>query len=410
MNRVVRLIKGPIVKRINSNKRRDPELWVFGEWFGERCCDNSLFFANYVAERDSNIHVVWIAKKQTDTTLLNPCISVVCMDTVEAKQVLKKCGVAIISQGLKDLSSDEMNYLDGAISVHLWHGIPWKKIGHDGSARNGFFSKLYRRINDYSFGTEYYASPSDEYDIVAESAHGAKKHQMIHVGYPRNSVFYSRDSICQRRNSIIEELKKTSSDIEYSNCRIIVYMPTFRKNGSQPFSFNSLLSNKQFVTFLEEQNVVVIQKAHFVDQKKLDENTHEVSNRIVTLNNVLAQDLLCAADLLVSDYSGAFFDYLLLDRPIIHYLYDYENYKYKDRGLYYDKEDVMAGEEADDETQLVDAIIRNLENPNLYQKRRQLIKQRYVKYDSENSCEELYSAIVHFVAQRVKTTKRNRTL
>ena len=50
---------------------------------------------------------------------------------------------------------------------------------------------------------------------------------------------------------------------------------------------------------------------------------------------------MAASDILVTDYSSCFFDFLILDRPIIHFLYDYDYYKEKDRGLYYEKEGVI---------------------------------------------------------------------
>ena len=342
MNRILWLIKGVIVKTANPSLRRNPRLWVFGEWFGERCCDNSMFFANYLAKNVKDITLLWITKQPASTSSLNSRITVITMDSNEAKQALKKCGVVIVSQGLKDISSDEMNYTAGAVSVLLWHGIPWKKIGHDGSNQKNPFAILYRRIHDYSVGMDFYASPSDEYDTIARTAHGAKQNQMIHVGYPRNSLFYSDDLVVNARKHIEEELNKQVQGIDFASCKIVAYMPTFRKAGARKFSFDSLKTDDSFMSFLKSQNVVVVQKAHFVNQER-DESDSVCSkkDRVFSLNNIMAQDLLCAADLLVTDYSGAFFDYLILDRPIVHFLYDYEYYKSNDRGLYYEKEDVV---------------------------------------------------------------------
>ena len=53
---------------------------------------------------------------------------------------------------------------------------------------------------------------------------------------------------------------------------------------------------------------------------------------------------LAAADMLITDYSSCFFDYLITNRPIIHYLYDYDYYVKEDRGVYYDVMDVVAGD------------------------------------------------------------------
>lgn len=400
MGKLQHILSGVIVKNRSHNAHRDSKLWVFGEWFGERCCDNSRYFANYVASVHPEIRVMWISKDSVNTSSLDARIKVLVMDSDEAKDILCRCGVAIISQGFQDLSSNGFNYVDGAVSVHLWHGVPWKKIGHDGSSKKGLLFALYKKINDYAFGTDYYTSPSDKYDKIAYSAHGAKAKQIIHAGYARNADFYCPDKIAKGKDRILIELNNISPEFDFSDCKIISYMPTFRNEASHSFSFESLRENKSFARYLEENNAIVIQKAHYVNQSRDRKTVTGGKNRIYSLNNIAAQDLLCASDLLVTDYSGAFFDFLLLDRPIVHYLYDYEYYRTQDRGLYYSKEDVIAGEEAYEKEQLADAIIKNLDNPDLYKERRHKIRSIYMKYDTKNSCEILYKAILNEVKRR----------
>jgi CDP-glycerol glycerophosphotransferase (TagB/SpsB family) len=67
--------------------------------------------------------------------------------------------------------------------------------------------------------------------------------------------------------------------------------------------------------------------------------------------------LLLITDILITDYSSCYFDFTLLNRPIIHFVYDYDEYKNQDRGLYYDLEDVKGGYIVYEERQLVEAII-----------------------------------------------------
>ena len=49
------------------------------------------------------------------------------------------------------------------------------------------------------------------------------------------------------------------------------------------------------------------------------------------------------SDVLITDYSSIFFDYLLLDRPIIHFAADLDSYRFRDRGFSYRFEDVRCG-------------------------------------------------------------------
>lgn len=387
------LIQGLRAKKASFSDSRDPNVWVFGEWFGLRCCDNSFYLANYIAKHHSEIQVIWFKKKDTNVQALHPNIRKVDMDTDEAFAILRECGVAIISQGFVDLSSSEFNYCSGAVTVLLWHGIPWKMIGHDASKRNGLLFRIYKKIYDYSFGADYHLSPSDMYDKIAISAHGANPSRILHFGYPRNSPFYHAEDVLAGKQRIINELKHFSNRTDFDTCKIISYLPTFRDHQEGSFSIESLGDDKLFSDFISENDIIVVQKAHFVNQTRDKQTAIDGQERFYNLNNVAAQDLLCASDLLITDYSGAFFDYLILDRPIIHYLYDYDFYRTQDRGLYYNKEDVIGGEEAKTPHQLIDAIIRNMQNPVLYHEKRDRIKKIYLKYESSDSCEAIYHAI-----------------
>ena len=231
MKKIARLIKGIKVKKKYSSSHRNSSIWVFGEWFGDRCCDNSKYFANYVARVHPEIEIIWISKKSTDTHSLASRIHVVEMDSDSSINYLKRCGVAIISQNFFDLSSDGFNYTGGAVSVQLWHGVPWKKIGHDGSKKKSILLNAYSLIFDYAFGTDYYVSPSEKYDRIACSAHGARRKQIIHAGYARNSEFYQYDKVTEGRNRVINELKNIAPECDFSDVKIISYMPTFRNDS-----------------------------------------------------------------------------------------------------------------------------------------------------------------------------------
>ncbi|MDD3780721.1 MAG: hypothetical protein PHX26_11810, partial [Proteiniphilum sp.] len=105
---------------------RDPHVWVFGEWLGIRCGDNSTEMANYVANFHSEISPFWIASKTADTSLLDSRITVLAKDSDEALEILKHAGVAFMTHDMKDFSTEGYFYLAGAFIVQLWHGVGWK--------------------------------------------------------------------------------------------------------------------------------------------------------------------------------------------------------------------------------------------------------------------------------------------
>ena len=72
--------------------------------------------------------------------------------------------------------------------------------------------------------------------------------------------------------------------------------------------------------------------------------------------------MLLITDILISDYSGAYIDFALLKRPVIHFAYDFESYASKDSGLAYNLEDVVAGSIVRDSEFLKIEVERALNN------------------------------------------------
>lgn len=392
---IYRIIIGVLIKWRYCFFKRDKSIWVFGEWFGDRCVDNCLYLANYIAKEYPDISVYWIATKDADTKLLNKRIQVIKRGSVFAHRILKRASVAVVGQGFIDLDEKGYNYYGNAITLILWHGIPWKRIGHDGSKENSVIYKLYTKIYDYAYGTSYILSPSGEFDKVARTAFGIDNRNIIKAGYPRNSVLYDKHEIERRRKSVLDEIGWTDH-----TSRVIVYMPTFR-NTSRKYDIGKLCSNDFFINYIEKNNIIVIQKAHFVSTNRGEMDYENSNPRFINNNSLDAQSLLCTADLLITDYSGCFFDYSLLDRPIVHYIYDYDVYKNEDRGLYYDKDEVMFGTESRTEQELVDAIILNIENPALEHEKRNKMKTRYLNYEDNNSCQKIAEYLKRKLDNRV---------
>lgn len=394
MNKLVHLMKGIAIKNLSAHQKRDPFLWLFGEWFGERCCDNALYLANYVSETHPEIHVVWAAKHHADLSPLNKKIVSVRFGTEAAIKIYQKAGVVFMNQGYQDFSEEGFNYFGNAVTVNLWHGVMWKHIGHDGSDRSGTLFDLYKKLMDYAFGATKYIALSEDYAKICESAFGAMASQIIRCGYPRNAIFYKPDLLRQAKTDLVELLSKEIGLKLPCDIKIITYMPTFRDNTDEAFSFEQLSSNEKLMNCLERNNAFLVQKAHFVSERRHKTCSRKAkAKRIITLNQINAQSLLAATDLLITDYSSCFFDYLILDRPIVHFIYDYDYYAIDDRGLYYKKEDVVCGDIASTTEELLDAIINNIEVPKKNHQLREIRLKQFMTYESPDSCELLYHCI-----------------
>ena len=172
--------------------------------------------------------------------------------------------------------------------------------------------------------------------------------------------------------------------------KIILYMPTFRDNPSQMKSLEQLGEDASFLKWIEENDTIIIQKAHFVSQQRNELQSHKRTKRILTLNDLIPYEALGVADILITDYSSCFFDYLILDRPIIHFIYDYENYRTADRGVYYDKDDVVCGDAPTDFEGLKTAIIQYIESPLMDSDLREERRKQFIEYESYDACQKIF--------------------
>lgn len=407
------IIKRPFVHMECLFTKRDKNLWLFGEWFGNKVCDNSFFLANHIAEKHPEIKVYWAANKGTDTSKLHKSIHVVDRHAPSTIKIYKSAGYVFMNQGLQDFSDEMYNYFSGAVTVNLWHGVPWKKIMIDSFERNNLFVfqayKTFFNMNK----ARYFLSLSKPFTNIYKEAAGLGKRRIIQAGYPRNSLFYNDADVRAAKASILSQIRAANKNVIIdSNTRIVAYMPTFRDSNSEVFSFNELgLSNgknQEFYQYLRGENIILVEKCHYVssDRKKNEDSgdktqTDKVADpndklrggTIVNLPNCDAAELLAASDMLITDYSSCFFDYLVLDRPIVHYIYDYDFYSTKDRGLYFPKEMVMCGDAAETPEELIDVIKSNLRVPDKNKALRQRRKRQFMTFETPDSCERIYKIV-----------------
>ena len=149
--------------------------------------------------------------------------------------------------------------------------------------------------------------------------------QVLEIGAPRNDILI--------RNS--DEVKsKVFGHFSISNEKgIILYAPTFRADKSLlPYTIDyGMLKQVCGEKFGKEYVILVrMHPAMSNVNLSLDENNIINANLYPDI-----QELLCAADVVISDYSSLMFDFALSKKPCFMFATDIENYK-KDRNFYFD--------------------------------------------------------------------------
>jgi len=373
---------------------------VFGEWGGYIRGDNSLCFANYVAERDPSLNLYWIARKDDNLNLnlLDSRIKVLEYGSEEAESILKTAGAMFTTGSFYDLSSSPYNFYGKAISVNLHHCAPFKRGGYResnvqkrGFIYRSFIYKFYCKLVAKVIRERYLLSISDELAKIQVEEDFCNPKRIIKAGFPRDSIFYSEKDLQKAKRVLIEKIHGDA------DTKIIAYMPTWRDNGDEIPDLQKIFS-ADFIEWLEKNNITVIHKAHVHtnfsnrEKNKLIESS-QVSSRIIAMNDISASALLSGSDILISDYSSCVWDYLILDRPIIHFAYDYERFKATCKELIYDLNEICAGTIVSNAEELQKAIIDGINFPDSQKELRRQRRERFMHYEGPDSCEKIFSFV-----------------
>lgn len=241
-------------------------------------------------------------------------------------------------------------------TVQLWHGVGLKKM-----------SKMNNITYDYFFSTSNWTNETNFKSIFSAK-------EFLNLGYPRNDIFFKDEDnldlmFCDKQ---VYEIVKNNN---YN--KIILYMPTHRENSTKiALDLNKL--NKR----LQEINSLFIIKLHPFVLEFYKHTYKELFSNIVFHNaNGDIYPLLKYVDVLVSDYSSIVYDFLLLNKPIIFYNYDIDEYK-KNVLLLFDYNEFSPGIKVETQDELENSFLQE----NLYFKQREKIKNLFFDKIAQNIC------------------------
>ncbi len=159
--------------------------------------------------------------------------------------------------------------------------------------------------------------------------------------------------------------------------------------------FQSLLENPRLIRLLEERGLRLVFYPHIELQDELDK-FRPASDRIILASwkDYDVQALLMRCNLLVTDYSSVFFDAGYMEKPVIYYPFDLEDFrKYHYQEGYFSAEKHGFGPVARTGEELVDAICECAGNGfRMEEKYRDRLKAFFPVRDEKN-CERVYEAV-----------------
>ncbi|WP_067803704.1 bifunctional glycosyltransferase/CDP-glycerol:glycerophosphate glycerophosphotransferase [Actinomadura formosensis] len=303
------------------------DLVVFDSYGGTQySCSPKAIYKELVL-RNPDLECVWVT--QDNQFVVEGKARTVLAGSREHYRVLAGARHIITNHGLPPW------YLkrDGQTYVQTWHGTPLKRLGYD--LRDMPYQRTGRM--DWVDWTErevprwdLLLSPSPYATRLMRRAF-CYEGEILEAGYPRNDVLsppeWENVESRVRKGLGIPDGKK-----------VVLYAPTWRDDrrhgpGRQGFSLE--LDIETMRQALGDDHVLLL-RAHHLVTDRAPTATDDFLLDVSRYPDIA--ELYMVADVLVTDYSSAMFDYAVLGRPIVLYTYDLERYRDHMRGLYFDLE------------------------------------------------------------------------
>ena len=198
---------------------------------------------------------------------------------------------------------------ENQIYINTWHGLSIKALGY--RKPNGIIEtdNVIRNFLAADYINCYCEKMRDIYthDYKLNNIKNEKTFSTI-TGTPR-----VRQMITTGRQEVIDKLKSVGVEIDESK-KIILYAPTWRGTLKEPKE----LDISSIVSALTIPGYQVLVKSHHVNYEK--------TNKFIP-SSIDANELLSICDVLVTDYSSIYFDWLFFNKPVIIYAPDLGEYE-----------------------------------------------------------------------------------
>ena len=223
--------------------------------------------------------------------------------------------------------------------IQLWHGVGmFKKCGWSNvdSSKFGESEKSRQEYDEYK---NYYAvtTAAEEQAWTFKDAMRLDESQIRAIGISRTDLFFDPEFASKSKRKLLDKYP------QIGNRKIILYAPTFRgrvASGQAP----DQLDIEMMADVLKDEYVLLI-KHHGLSRNvpEIPASCKDSFAYDLGANPVIGIDrLLSVADICITDYSSVAFEYAILERPIIFFAYDIDEYL-DERGMYYNYEEITPG-------------------------------------------------------------------
>jgi len=263
--------------------------------------------------------------------------------------------------------------------IQVWHACgAFKKVGYSREMKESSKKSLtHRNYTDTIVSSEAIRENyAEAFRININKVHS--------LGVPRTDMFFDEDE----KEKIIRSLFEKMSVLKGK--RIILFAPTFRGN-----SINEACYPEEYIDIeaiyknLKDNEMFIIKMHPFIKNKiKIDE---KFKDKIIDITDEYREinDFLLITDLLITDYSSVIFEYSFLNKPVIFYTPDYDDYKEK-RDFYYEFNEYIYGKQINTFSEL----LKNLQYNNVEKESIEEFKKKFLRACDGNATKRIVQKLI----------------
>lgn len=370
-----------VLKLLGFFIRTDDKLILFNSYGGKKYDDSprAIYEQMLKDDRFSDCRLVW-AIQEPDKVRVSGRAEVVKADSFKYFITALKAHVWVTNSSMERGLDFKKK---GTLCFNTWHGSAIKVMGIDIKDENqSFKSKVLVRADIMLAQSQY------DIDIFSR-AFQLPISRFRMTGLPRNDVLanYTQNDV----DRIKEKLGIDKSKI------VLLYAPTFReytKGTNNEVVLNVPINLQHWQDVLGDRFVVLF-RAHYEVAKHMKVDGYPMFFDMSSYPDL--NELMIAADALISDYSSIYFDFSVTHKPMYCFAYDYDEYM-ANRGMYLNLKDELPCKIHQDEEKLIDALMKISETSEEMQIQTEVFQKKYVTecgHGAEKSCDIIFDMLSH---------------
>ncbi len=333
------------LEQVTLKEERDNQLIIFESNFGKSYSGQPKYVYEELLRQQRAMRAVWVYQGKNKLKNIPGNVIQVHRGSKEYFHFLARAGYWV-----NNIRFTVTYKPEDTVYLQTWHGTPLKRLGLDidveGPEKQARDNFLKESANwDYLVAQNHYSK-----DIFTRAFN--VKGEVLVEGYPAN------DSLLNLDQEKIQEIKQKLSIPK--NKKVVLYAPTWRDNArkgnSWNFSFDLKLDLLKLKRKIGRKHIILLRLHHLIadqlDLSGLENFAFDVSKYDDT------SEILSISDILITDYSSIYFDFMTTKKPILFYMYDLEDYTSKLRGFYLDVHKDLPGPIVKTEAELISSILK----------------------------------------------------